>query len=141
MVMTRDRIMHYKKSDRVRHNPKQYQGEAVLGEDINEGAVYFRPGMAPTQRQIYYQVNVCSHPGKWFEKISRFHPVYDEQDVHVVRPLGRWEVSSKQGIFDCTRFWTILDDVLLGAYVQQRMSFDDALTESFTIHLKVSRLD
>ncbi|XP_026327848.1 general transcription factor 3C polypeptide 5 [Hyposmocoma kahamanoa] len=55
MVMTRDRIMHYKKSDRVKHNPKQHLGEALLGDDINEGAVYFRPGMAPTQRQIYYQ--------------------------------------------------------------------------------------
>lgn len=58
MVMTRDRINHYKKSDRVKHHPKQHQGEA-MGDDINEGAVYFRPGMAPTQRQIYYQVYIC----------------------------------------------------------------------------------
>lgn len=62
MVMTRDRTMNYKKSDRVKHNPKSHQGEALSGDDINEGAVYFRPGMAPTQRQIYYQVNVCKRP-------------------------------------------------------------------------------
>lgn len=30
--------------------------KASSSEEISEGAVYFRPGMTPSQRQIYYQV-------------------------------------------------------------------------------------
>ncbi|XP_073942100.1 general transcription factor IIIC subunit l(2)37Cd [Choristoneura fumiferana] len=52
MVTTRDQVVHYKKADRVRPNTRTAE-EAV--EDIPEGSVYFRPGMVPAQKQIFYQ--------------------------------------------------------------------------------------
>ncbi|XP_045766921.1 general transcription factor 3C polypeptide 5 [Maniola jurtina] len=55
MVMTRDQVVHCKKTDRIRHY-KKYASEPLTSEDIvYEGAVYFRPGMVPSQRQVYYQ--------------------------------------------------------------------------------------
>ncbi|XP_072936997.1 general transcription factor 3C polypeptide 5 [Epargyreus clarus] len=55
MVMTRDQLGHYKKADRVRYSRKRMWEEPSVSEEICEGAVYFRPGMAPSQRQIFYQ--------------------------------------------------------------------------------------
>lgn len=52
MVNTRDQVLHYKKNDRVRPNTRM---EESTTEDLPEGAVYFRPGMVPAQRQIFYQ--------------------------------------------------------------------------------------
>ncbi|XP_052747198.1 general transcription factor 3C polypeptide 5 [Bicyclus anynana] len=55
MVMTRDQIVHCKKTDSIK-NYKKCSSEPLSSEDIvYEGAVYFRPGMVPSQRQVYYQ--------------------------------------------------------------------------------------
>lgn len=55
MVATRDQVVHYKKADRVRPNTRTVDEPP---EDIPEGSVYFRPGMVPAQKQIFYQVNI-----------------------------------------------------------------------------------
>lgn len=49
MVLPRDSTAYYKKVNHVKTNV------AATG-NIPEGAVFFRPGMVPPQRQIYYQV-------------------------------------------------------------------------------------
>ncbi|CAK1602835.1 unnamed protein product [Parnassius mnemosyne] len=54
MVMTRDKVVHYKKAVRVRQL-KHELDEPQPADDVSEGAVCFRPGMAPSQRQIFYQ--------------------------------------------------------------------------------------
>ncbi|XP_068621368.1 general transcription factor 3C polypeptide 5 [Battus philenor] len=54
MVMTRDKVVHYKKAVRVRQLRSE-RDEPQPPDDVSEGAVRFRPGMAPSQRQIFYQ--------------------------------------------------------------------------------------
>ncbi|KPJ12260.1 hypothetical protein RR48_11516 [Papilio machaon] len=54
MVMTRDKVVHYKKAVRVRQLRNE-RVEPQPPDDVSEGAVRFRPGMAPSQRQIFYQ--------------------------------------------------------------------------------------
>ncbi|CAH2067263.1 unnamed protein product, partial [Iphiclides podalirius] len=54
MVMTRDKVVHYKKTVRVRQMRLDRE-DSQPPDDICEGAVRFRPGMAPSQRQIFYQ--------------------------------------------------------------------------------------
>ncbi|CAH2104394.1 unnamed protein product [Euphydryas editha] len=61
MVMTRDQVVHCKKADRIRTFKKT--SDELSPEDIVlEGAVYFRPGMVPSQRQIYYQYHDVQLP-------------------------------------------------------------------------------
>ncbi|XP_026488653.2 general transcription factor 3C polypeptide 5 [Vanessa tameamea] len=55
MVMTRDQVVHCKKTDRIRNFKKNASDELSVEDIVYEGAVYFRPGMVPSQRQIYYQ--------------------------------------------------------------------------------------
>jgi hypothetical protein len=52
MVMTRDQLSQSRR-DRDRDKPG---AEDFTSEEVEEGAVYFRPGIIPTQRQLYYQV-------------------------------------------------------------------------------------
>ncbi|XP_032529659.2 general transcription factor 3C polypeptide 5 [Danaus plexippus] len=55
MVSTRDEFVHCKKKDRIKNLSKSAIDDLSIEDTVYEGAVYFRPGMAPTQRQIYYQ--------------------------------------------------------------------------------------
>ncbi|XP_030025119.2 general transcription factor 3C polypeptide 5 [Manduca sexta] len=55
MVTTKDHIIHYKKADRVRNTKNRNRDELLVSEDVAEGAVYFKSGMVPTQRQVLYQ--------------------------------------------------------------------------------------
>ncbi|XP_013201246.2 general transcription factor 3C polypeptide 5 [Amyelois transitella] len=57
LVQTRDKTIHkLKKTDRVRGTKRRLNlDESATEEVVPEGAVYFRPGMVPSQRQIYYQ--------------------------------------------------------------------------------------
>ena len=56
MVMTRDQIVHCKKTDRARSYKRNATDELSQDDIVYEGAVYFKPGMTPSQRQVYYQV-------------------------------------------------------------------------------------
>ncbi|XP_059049869.1 general transcription factor 3C polypeptide 5-like, partial [Achroia grisella] len=57
VVMTRE-YAHYKRADRVRNAQKRRRvNDPNSGtEEISEAAVYFRPGVPPAQRQVYYQL-------------------------------------------------------------------------------------
>lgn len=55
MVMTRDQIVHCKKTDRTRSYKRNATDELSQDDIVYEGAVYFKPGMTPSQRQVYYQ--------------------------------------------------------------------------------------
>ncbi|XP_053602596.1 general transcription factor 3C polypeptide 5 isoform X2 [Plodia interpunctella] len=57
LVLTRDRAVHkLKKAERARPlKRRDNQDEPAPDDLVVEGAVYFRPGIVPSQRQIYYQ--------------------------------------------------------------------------------------
>ncbi|XP_045459113.1 general transcription factor 3C polypeptide 5 [Melitaea cinxia] len=62
MVMTRDQVVHCKKTDRIRSFKKTPLDELSPEDIVLEGAVCFRPGMVPSQRQIYYQYHDVQIP-------------------------------------------------------------------------------
>ncbi|KAI5634528.1 RNA polymerase III transcription factor (TF)IIIC subunit domain-containing protein [Phthorimaea operculella] len=58
LVLTRDQVSNYKKADRVKQNRRKSYEEPSSSavEEVSEAAVYFRPGMVPAQRQIFYML-------------------------------------------------------------------------------------
>ncbi|KAM3964804.1 general transcription factor IIIC subunit l(2)37Cd [Aphomia sociella] len=56
VVNTREQT-HYKRADRVRQLQKRKNtNDPSANEEISEACVYFRPGIPPSQRQIYFQL-------------------------------------------------------------------------------------
>ncbi|RVE48774.1 hypothetical protein evm_006548 [Chilo suppressalis] len=58
MVMKRKHLAQYKKAESERRGEKMDIGDddMVTSEEVVEAAVYFRPGIVPAQRQMYYQL-------------------------------------------------------------------------------------
>ncbi|XP_026757268.2 general transcription factor 3C polypeptide 5 [Galleria mellonella] len=56
VVLTREHAQ-YKRADRVRSKHKHRNiSDTSANEEITEATVYFRPGVPPSQRQVYYQL-------------------------------------------------------------------------------------
>ncbi|CAH0748764.1 unnamed protein product [Diatraea saccharalis] len=56
MIMKRDQLTQFKRADRDRRIEKVGVDDGCNPEEVEEGAVCFRPGIVPTQRQMFYQV-------------------------------------------------------------------------------------
>lgn len=55
MVMKRKELTQSRKAEKDRRSDKLGAEELGANDEVGEGAVYFRPGTAPTQRQMFYQ--------------------------------------------------------------------------------------